>query len=309
MRKAVIIALVLIASSACQPPVRPTSTPSSTSPPPLVSTPPATTETNHRIEIALFAPDARTALTGPVGGEATLIISFRPQKDVTAVTSSGTRTKYSTDWSPNTASEMRYCRGKGRTCVLPDRWVPFATRQQLSIPIDWVGMIEYGVTAQFRDSAGKLVPAGVDSREVASHWVSITGTVDERTPIAAQPLPVQTIIAQSRRAFPVVGSIHVGEGHPIGGKAGSVAMVVVGFQASSPWAEVSEMRIKQDAIGRCLTPDEMSGVDWEPFVEERRFPVPVALNWSTFKLHVQYRDARGNVSMIYCGDVALEGSP
>ncbi len=257
----------------------------------------------------MFDSSARTAVDASVGTPVALAIAFRPMKDVVTTWSDGTTTKYSTDWSPDTIAEMRYCTGIGHTCGLPAQWVPFAKEQRVSVVVDWVGAQDYGVTAQFRDANGKLIAAGYAMTASASNWVTITGAIDERTPVAAQPPRIQTAIAQARSAFPVVGKIQVGEGHPVGGKAGSQISVVVKFEATSPAAQVTEMRVKQSSMGGCLTPDDMSDATWEPFVAQKVYPVSVALNWTSFKLHVQYRDARGNVSPVYCGDVAVEGSP
>ena len=35
----------------------------------------------------------------------------------------------------------------------------------------------------------------------------------------------------------------------------------------------------------------------------------LALNWVGFYQRVQYRDALGNLSSVYCDDISLEGNP
>jgi hypothetical protein len=257
----------------------------------------------------LFDAGGRTAISAPAGSSVTLTIAFRTYNDVVTQRSDGTPTQYSVAAPPIAGAEMRYCSGPGRACSLPDQWVPFASEQRVTIPVEWVGLKEYGVTAQFRDAAGKTIPAGPIPKESASTWVPVTGVIDERTPVASQPPRVQTAIAEARAAFPVTGSIKVGEGSITGGKAGSTINIRVQFQASSPAAPVTEMRVKRDAIGRCLAPDEMADAAWEPFAADKSYPYNVALNFTTFKLHVQYRDAKGNLSTVYCGDIAVEGSP
>ncbi|MBI4787367.1 MAG: hypothetical protein HY782_10015 [Chloroflexi bacterium] len=320
-----VFVVLLALLSACQsapstggvtPPLPPSPTPAPSTggvtpplPPSPTRTPILASEGNYRVEIALFDSNARTAVTDAVGATVTLTIAFRPSKDVFTQTSTGTPTKYSTGWANHTVGEMRYCAGPGRTCTLPDRWVPFANEQRVSVPINWIGLRDFGVTAQFREASGKTIPAGLNLAESASNWLPITGVVDERTPAVAQPPAIQTIIAQARAAFPISGKIQVGEGRPMGGKAGSTITVTVQFEAASPLAPVTEMRLKRDSIGRCLTPDEMSDAAWEPFVAQKSYPVNVALNWTTFKLHVQYRDAKGHLSPVYCSDIAIEGGP
>lgn len=308
----------LLVAAACQPQVA--AVPSPTFPPtqlaPLtpaatsaVRSPLSVTNTNYRVEIALFDPNGRTAISAPVGSTVTLTIAFRSYNNVVTQWSDGTTSQYSVAAPSNAVNEMRYCSGLGRTCSLPERWAPFASEQRVAIPVDWVGLKEYGVTAQFRDAVGNLNPAGPNLAERASTWVPVTGVIDERTPVASQPPRVQTAIAEARTAFPVTGSLKVGEGSITGGKAGSTINIRVQFQASSRAAPVAEMRIKRDAIGRCLSPDEMADAAWEPFAADKFYPYVVALNFTTFKLHVQYRDARGNLSTVYCGDIAVEGSP
>ncbi len=312
-----VLILFVLLLSACQTPVpaSPTATapraPETRTPSPLPATRyrVSTADQDYHVEISLFDPSGRTAVNAAVGNSVPLTIAFRPYKNVVTVWSDGTTTQYSTDWSPNTLAEMRYCSGLGRSCALPPTWVPFAKDQQVKISVEWIGLQEYGVTAQFRDTTGKIVPVGPTLSETASSWVPVTGAVDDRTPIAAQPPRIQTVIAQARSAFPVTGNIQVGEGHPVGGKAGSQLSIPVKFEATSPAGPVSEMRVKQSPMGRCLTADEMSDAPWEPFVAQKTYPVSVALNWTTFKLHVQYRDAKGNLSPVYCSDVAVEGSP
>ncbi len=257
----------------------------------------------------MYDSNGRTGITANVGNAVALTVVFQAMKDTVTTWSDGSTTKYSDAWSPNALAEMRYCSGVGRACALPTAWVPFAQQQTINIPVDWLGARDYGVTAQFRDANAKLIPAGYAGGESASNWVSITGAVDERTPVAAQSPRIQTAIAQARSAFPVSGKIQVGEGHPVGGKAGTKVNVVVRFDAASPAGAVTEMRVKQSSMGICLSPDEMNDAPWEAFVASKTHPVSVALNWTTFKLHVQYRDVKGNLSQVYCGDVAVEGSP
>ncbi len=273
------------------------------------ASPAPTAESNYRVEISVFDRSGRTAITGVPGTPITLTVAFRPYKDVITGSSGGTPVKYSTTWSPNNLADMRYCTGVGRACALPERWQPFSGEQRVAVSIDWIGTRDWTVTAQFRDSAGKIVPAGIARTDQASYSIPLTGAFDARTPVGGLPPAAQTLWAQQNAAFPVTGQVTVGPGHPVGGKAGSVVQIDVRFQATGPSGAVTEMRIKRDTIGRCLTPEEMAGADWEPFVTSRSYSYSVAVNWTTFKLHVQYRDAQGNLSPVYCGDVAVEGSP
>lgn len=105
------------------------------------------------------------------------------------------------------------------------------------------------------------------------------------------------------------GRIQVGDQDTIGGRAGTVLNIMVRFEASSPSGAVTEMRVKYGASGACLTAAEMADAVWEPFVAQRTYTYTPPINWSTFKLHVQYRDAQGNVSAVACDEVVVEGMP
>ena len=253
------------------------------------------------VVIAIFGESGATALTTGIGNAITITIAFRPFKQIDPTSE--------TDWREHTIAGMRYCVGAGRACDLPAQWMPFANNVRAQVNVDWIGLREYGVTAQFRDARGAIIPAGNNFAESASNWMTITGAMDERTPVASHPVAIQTIIANARAAFPVVGKLQVGERPMIGGKAWITLDIKVKFEASSPRAEIKEMRVKISPMGRCLTPDEMNDAPWENFVAEKIYPVRVAINWQTFKAHAQYRDAQGNLSPVYCGEVAIEGMP
>ncbi len=321
-RLAWLIALSLVVS-ACQSSAVPSSSSSSTLPPstrppavspsstsvPTTRTRVSTAEGNHRIEIAAFDASGRTAIASDVGSLLSLTIAFRPSKDVTTYWSDGSSSLYSEGWSPGSGVQMRYCTAVGRRCTLPDQWTPFEAEQHSSIAVDWVGLSNFQVNAQFRDANGKIIPAGYALADTASISIPIEGIINDRTPISIQPPAIQTTIAQAHAAFPVAGRIQVGQGSAVGGKAGTTIEIPVKFEASSPTGAVKEMRAKTSLIGRCLASDEMDDAEWEPFAPSKTYAYRVPLNWSTFKLHVQYRDAQGKLSPVYCGEIAVEGQP
>jgi hypothetical protein len=108
--------------------------------------------------------------------------------------------------------------------------------------------------------------------------------------------------------LPVQGAVIIEGGRCcVGGTAGDTIQLAVGFRASSPIAEVVEMRVR---IGNMPYGErEMTQVEWEPFVRQMRFPVRVGLNWVGLYVSVQYRDAQGNVSQVYFDDISVEGMP
>lgn len=106
----------------------------------------------------------------------------------------------------------------------------------------------------------------------------------------------------------VQGAVIIEEGRCcVGSVAGDTIQVEVAFRASSPLAEVNEMRVRVG--GRAFSEREMANAVWEPFARHRRFPVNVALNWVGFYVSVQYRDVQGNLSPIYHDDISVEGMP
>ncbi len=108
---------------------------------------------------------------------------------------------------------------------------------------------------------------------------------------------------------PVQGSVEIENGICCaGGYVGQTITLTVEYTATSPFAPVTEMRTHFRS-GGCLREPEMSELEWEPFVPERDYPVLVYINWIGHYASVQYRDALGYISPIYCDDIAVEGHP
>ncbi len=108
--------------------------------------------------------------------------------------------------------------------------------------------------------------------------------------------------------LPVQGAVIIEGGRCcVGGTAGETIHLSVGFRASSPVAEVVEMRLR---VGNMPYGErEMAQAAWEPFVRQRRFPIRIGLNWVGLYVSVQYRDAQGNVSQVFFDDISVEGMP
>jgi hypothetical protein len=112
------------------------------------------------------------------------------------------------------------------------------------------------------------------------------------TPDATQP------------AYPVTGWIEIEEGRCcVGGYAGQQIDIHVAFGATSPAGQVTEMRL----LPGCR--EEAQAAPWEPWAGERTFPFSPPINWVGYSLGVQYRDAQGNLSPIYCDEISVEGMP
>jgi len=93
------------------------------------------------------------------------------------------------------------------------------------------------------------------------------------------------------------------------------------LEAESPFAPVTEMRLalvsslSMYQFPHCLLDEERmeQWTDWEPFTPRKEFSFVPSFRWEpavTLSPHVQYRDALGNLSPIYCiRAVVLHGTP
>lgn len=103
----------------------------------------------------------------------------------------------------------------------------------------------------------------------------------------------------------VTGEVLIEDGQSaMGGTAGNTIQASVTFTATSPAAPVIEMRV---SLG--CNEESLVAAAWEPFASQKTYPVGVILNWRGWGISVQYRDAKGNVSPMYCDDINVEGMP
>jgi hypothetical protein len=118
------------------------------------------------------------------------------------------------------------------------------------------------------------------------------------TPVSSMPTPSR----------PVLGSVVIEGGRCCaGGVAGETIYVTVDFEAMSPFAEVTEMKVRVGGLQ--FDEEQMAEVTWEPLVASKSYPVYVAINWTGFHVTVQYKDAQGNLSVVYSDDISIEGHP
>jgi len=109
---------------------------------------------------------------------------------------------------------------------------------------------------------------------------------------------------------PVSGSVVIAGGACcVGGTAGETIDIAAAFEATSPMGDVTQMRTQASYGGGCVTESALAASPWEPFVSQRKFPVTVGINWIGFYVSVQYRDAAGLLSAVYCDDISVEGMP
>jgi hypothetical protein len=101
----------------------------------------------------------------------------------------------------------------------------------------------------------------------------------------------------------VTGGVLIEDGQSaMGSTPGETIQATVTFTAASSAAPVSEMRVS-------LGCDEglLAAASWESFVSQKDYPVQVFLGWVGWSVSVQYRDANGNISPMYCDDINVEG--
>lgn len=241
----------------------------------------------------------------------TIRMTFEPSSWRRGTTSGGSGYTSRSLLAQHTVREMRVCSAVGNKCTPGGAWTSFEGEVDFPFTIDWLGDRHVWIGAEFRDANGALVPVESDRPdELEDHGERsfvITSILDERTPRAAQPRYAQTAVAATRAAYPITGSVEINDGMCCaGGKVGSVANLQVKFRANSPSAPVTEMRVRN----ACVTEIEMSGAAWEPFVSEKTFPIKITVaNWVGWYIAVQFRDANGNLSPVYCDDISVEGMP
>ena len=107
----------------------------------------------------------------------------------------------------------------------------------------------------------------------------------------------------------VVGTVVIEGGTCcVGGTAGDTVDIHIAYQASSPYAEVTEMRVRAGGGGP-FTEVDLAEEAWVPFMTSQTVPFGAAINWVGFYVAVQYRDALGNLSPVYTDDISVEGMP
>lgn len=246
------------------------------------------------------------------GTHASVSLQFEPMYLETGKTTSGATYTSLTRREDANLSQMRLCFEIEHECEPGGEWLDYKSEWKFQFDTDWMGERAVWVGAQFRDSAGNAIraynPSGPpDQNEFGAAKIVLNSSVDERTPMPAQPAFVQTAVASTRIAYPVTGSLVLQQGLCCaGGKVGTTIEIDAAFDASSPNTTVTQMRL----MNHCGTQTEMKTAPWEPFVKHKIFPYTVtASNWVGWYLAVQYRDASGNLSPIYCEDISIEGMP
>ncbi|MFQ5595981.1 MAG: hypothetical protein ACE5HA_17710 [Anaerolineae bacterium] len=177
--------------------------------------------------------------------------------------------------------------------------------------LDWTAYSQPYEPTQTPTSTLTLTPTAT-ATSVATATATRTST-PPATPTTGPTLDQHNympLIRRSAAVRPVSGSVLIeGGACCVGGTAGTTIDIDAAFEATSPFGDVTQMRARGLYGGGCLTEDELAAFPWEPFVSQRTFPVTVAINWIGFYVSVQYRDAAGLLSGVYCDDISVEGMP
>jgi hypothetical protein len=105
----------------------------------------------------------------------------------------------------------------------------------------------------------------------------------------------------------VTGAIRMDDGDDlVTGPAGQPYQLTVHYSGQSSAGQVNQMRVQQ--VKAC---DLNTSVDspWEAFSPEKVYTIPnLPVGTTDFTLNVQFRDDKGNESLLYCGTIGLEGT-
>lgn len=163
------------------------------------------------------------------------------------------------------------------------------------------------------------LPYGVfDWTAYSQPYVTETPTATIEPTITLTPTPTQVttptalvylpLIRRSPEFRPVTGGVRILDRGRCCYRFDPLS-VHVGFEAESPFAEVTEMRVRTIGIfGRLVelprcTPEpeeRMSEVPREPFVSTKTIQIQALPHFAIVEVHAQYRDALGYLSPVYC---------
>ena len=133
--------------------------------------------------------------------------------------------------------------------------------------------------------------------------VPVAPVTSQPPAITASDTPTATLMDETPTDSVVTGNILIEGGNSaMGGYAGDMIQASITYTATSQVAPVTEMR-----TAKGCGEETLQDAVWEPFVTQKSFPLIVSLNWVGFGMSVQYRDAQGNLSPVYCDDINVEG--
>lgn len=313
MKAAAWLVSFMLAFSACTLPATGRPTAPSVTAASTGMTPTLTTVTQNVIRVTLHARGSSAVTPETTAGEVlTLEAAFEPVTQVLRYGADGRVSSVSTSpWRNAPVAKMRWRLVVGSEPGGLDEWHAYQPTIERDVVVDWLGTRMFLLQVEFSDAAGQTIMALASGDSVAQPQalaaLTVRASLDPHGPLDPLPEAVQTAAAATRGAFPVSGSVQIEDGRCCaGGPAGAHVTLRVAFAARSSAAMVTEMRVQ---TGQCVRePAQMKG-EWQPFEAQRSYDAQLALNWVGWWISVQYRDALGNLSPVYCDDISLEGSP
>jgi hypothetical protein len=158
--------------------------------------------------------------------------------------------------------------------------------------------------AALQGTVNALSDQNAQMAEAVATQASLTQYLLTRPPLLVTPVGPG---AEPTPYRPVLGEVVIEDGRCcVGGTAGELLAIAISLEANSPLAEVSEMRLVFGS--QPLDEETLSEAPWEPFAQEKMVTIEVPLNWASGYASVQFRDADGNLSIVYHDEIAVEGT-
>jgi hypothetical protein len=158
--------------------------------------------------------------------------------------------------------------------------------------------------ATLQGTVNALSDQNAQMAEAVATQASLTQYLLTRPPLLVTPVGPG---AEPTPYRPVLGEVVIEDGRCcVGGTAGELLAIAISLEANSPLAEVSEMRLVFGS--QPLDEETLSEAPWEPFAQEKMVTIEVPLNWASGYASVQFRDADGNLSIVYHDEIAVEGT-
>jgi hypothetical protein len=182
-----------------------------------------------------------------------------------------------------------------RTILTPLILILFASLSASCRPFDQIAPAQLEVTIQALQTE-----VSAQASRIAAHETYISYLATRAPP------PPPTPSGFPRPTPFVVGSLLIEDGKCcVGAIAGQSIPIQVTFQAESPMAEVTSMRVRTGSTS--FEESDFLDTEWEPFSSMMTFEYVAPLNWTGFHVTVQFRDALGNLSALYTNDISVEG--
>ena len=170
----------------------------------------------------------------------------------------------------------------------------------LSLPVSSGAGLQSTVAGLQTQVAGLSTQNAQDAAAISYLSTRVNQGLQSVQPDASTPVPEVSAGA---------GVLLEGGACCVGGAAGEPLEIRAAFQTDVPGLEhpVNEMRVL--AGGGVFSAEDFVGLAWEAYTDSRVFTYIPPLNWSGYYVCVQYRDAQGNETGVFCDDISVEGNP